>query len=197
MVPEVLYRVCYGTPRPTPFQASLLTFHPAILPGYIRRKVRFCDYPGITPAPPPASVRGTYVNGLTDGDFWRLEIFEGSEYERRKVKVRLLVRDIRDSSGQAGELSNVEKYVEGEELETETYVFTADEASLEEGEWDLADFKRSKLRRWVGEHEEYEGEWESRREALLGPTHLLMAGESIELLTTIEVDGAVKAIGTP
>jgi hypothetical protein len=157
MVPEVLYRVCYGTPRPTPFQASLLTFKPAILSGYVRRKVRFTDYPGITPAAASASVRGTYVHGLTDGDIWRLGIFEGSQYERRKLRVRLLIDDVRESHVK-GKGSIIGTYVEGEELEADTYVFTAGEERLEEGEWDFVEFKRSKLARWTGLNEEYRGE---------------------------------------
>ena len=37
-----------------------------------------------------AEVRGTYVAGLSRQDFARLDVFEGDEYERRRVKVRLL-----------------------------------------------------------------------------------------------------------
>lgn len=125
-----------------------------MLPGYIRRKVRFSDYPGITPAAASASVRGTYVRGLTDGDMWRLGIFEGSQYEQRKVRVRLLIEE----NHVKGKGSGVGTYVEGEEVEADTYVFIAEEEGLEEGEWDFAEFKRSKLARWTGLNEEYEGE---------------------------------------
>lgn len=169
MFPEVVYRVCYGTPYPTPFQASLLTFQPAILRGYVRRKVRFCDYPGITAAAAPASVRGTYVYGLTDGDMWRLGIFEGSEYERRKVKVRLLTKEVvgRESRAEWEGYDLVERCVEGErererevEVEADTYVYIAGDERLEEGEWNFAEFKRDKLKRWTGidEDEYYKGE---------------------------------------
>lgn len=163
MVPQVLYRVCYGTPFPTSSQVSHLVFQPAVLPGYVRRKVRSCDYPGITPAAAPTFVRGTYVNGLTDGDMWRLGIFEGSEYERKKVKVRLLTQDGVGQETPAKEdiLDSLEKCVEGQqEVETDTYVFIAGDAMLEEGEWNFAEFKRDKMRRWAGvdEQEEYDGE---------------------------------------
>lgn len=163
MVPQVLYRVCYGTPFPTPSQVSHLSFQPAVLPGYVRRKVRGRDYPGITPAVAPMFVRGTYVHGLTDGDMWRLGIFEGSEYERRQVKVRLLTQAGVDGEAPAKEdiLDLLEKCVEGEEeVETDTYVYIAGDARLEEVEWNFAEFKRDKMRRWAGvdEHEEYEGE---------------------------------------
>lgn len=163
MVPQVLYRVCYGTPFPTPSQSSLLIFQPAILPGYVRRKVRYCDYPGITPAAAPAFVRGTYVHGLTDDDMWRLGIFEGSEYEQRKVKVRLLTQDVvgRETRAEGEGHDLLEDFVEGgREVEADTYVYIAGDARLEEGEWNFAEFKRDKMKRWTGvdEHEEYEGE---------------------------------------
>ena len=179
MVPEILYRVCYGTPHPTPFQTSLLTFQPALLPGFIRRKVRYCDYPGITPAKAPACVRGTYVYGLTDGDLWRLGVFEGSQYERRKTKVKLLTQknDVGEGSksyqgeGAQEQEEKVEaeaenydllerKYndAENEEVEANVFVFTAGETRLEDGEWNFEEFKRRKLKRWTGENEEYEGE---------------------------------------
>lgn len=163
MVPQVLFRVCYRTPFPTPSQASHLIFQPAILPGYVRRKVRHCDYPGITPAAAPAYVRGTYVDGLTDEDMWRLGIFEGSEYERRKVKVRLLSQGgVSRETRVNGEIHGLlEECVEEErEVETETYVYIAGDARLEEGEWNFAEFKRDKMKRWAGvdEHEEYDGE---------------------------------------
>lgn len=181
MVPEVLYRVCYGTPRPTPFQTSLLTFQPALLPGFIRRKVRYNDYPGITPAKAPACVRGTYVYGLTDGDMWRIKIFEGSQYELRKIKVKLLRQrnDVEEGSRRCeGEGEGEEKReengeaeaetydllerkyddAENEEVETNTYVYTAGDTRLEDGEWNFEEFKRDKLVRWTGLDEEYEGE---------------------------------------
>ena len=163
MVPQVLYRVCYGTPYPAPSQVSFLTFQPAILPGYVRRKVRHCDYPGITPAAAPSFVRGTYVHGLTDGDMWRLGIFEGLEYERRKVNVRLLPQDVvgRETRAEGKGHDFLEECVEGgREVEADTFVYIAGDARLEESEWNFAEFKRDKMRRWAGvdEHEEYDGE---------------------------------------
>lgn len=146
---------------------------PAVLPGYLRRKVRFRDYPGVTPAAAPACVRGTYVHGLTDKDMWRLGIFEGSEYDLRRVKVRLLltvdnigaaaaVPGSRAAEREEFELLEIEENdaEQGEEVEAQTYVYTAGDYRLEEGEWDFAEFKRNKLRRWTGENdedEEFEG----------------------------------------
>ena len=73
---------------------------------------------------------------------WRLDIFEGQEYERRKVKVRVLDEGVGD----------------GEDIEVDTYVWVAEEERLEEGEWDFAVFTKEKMGRWVAENEEYDGE---------------------------------------
>lgn len=81
-------------------------------------------------------MRGTLVTGLTDGDIWRLDIFEGDEYTRRRVKVKVLKPD----SDDVGE----------EEVECETYIWTAPAERLEKSEWDFDEFVRDKMRRWVG-----------------------------------------------
>lgn len=149
MIPQVLYRVCYGTSNPPPYLAALLRISPAILPAYNRRKVRFCDYPAVVPSPAPSSVRGTYVRGLTDVDILRLDIFEGSQYVRKKVKVMLLA-EVGEEDGTGN--------VEGREVEAETYLWKKGEDMLEDGEWDFAEFKREKLVNWVDVDEEYKGE---------------------------------------
>ncbi len=131
MAPAVLHRVIHGNPTPQPWQASLLTIRPAILPDHCRHRVRNCDYPAITPEA-DSSVRGTFVSGLTEGDIWRLDIFEGDEYARRKVRLRVL--------SDAGE----------EFDEAETYVWVAGREKLEGGEWDFEAFRREKMGAWVG-----------------------------------------------
>ncbi|MCJ1299438.1 hypothetical protein MMC08_002230 [Hypocenomyce scalaris] len=145
MAPQVLHRVCHGTPTPTPFQISLLTIAPALLHSFCRHKVRHRDYPAIIPSP-TATVRGTFVQGLTDADLWRLDIFEGDEYSREKVKVKLLEK-VGEEQGKGN--------VEGVEVEAETYVWVAGEGKLEEGEWDFEVFRREKMGRWVGVADEY------------------------------------------
>ena len=143
MVPQVLYRVIYGTTRPTPSQISRLTIEPAILPKYTRRRVRYCDYPAIIPSVKPgACVRGTYVRGITSEDQVRLDLFEGVQYDRVRLPLNLI-----DEKGD-----------KREEKEADTYVWADDESELEDGEWDFEEFKREKMRRWVGSDEEYEGE---------------------------------------
>ncbi|OCK82184.1 hypothetical protein K432DRAFT_293789 [Lepidopterella palustris CBS 459.81] len=143
MAPAVLHRVIHGTSTPLPYQSSLVTIRPALLPSFQRHKVLHADYPAIIPANRSASVRGTLVTGLTEGDIWRLDIFEGYEYERRKVRVRVLDREM-----------------EVEEVEAEVYVWVAGKQRLESSEWDFDEFVREKMGRWIGK--EAEGEYAGR-----------------------------------
>ncbi|KAF2125269.1 hypothetical protein P153DRAFT_253656, partial [Dothidotthia symphoricarpi CBS 119687] len=136
MAPPVLHRVIWGSPTPpTPVHASLLSSRPAILQAHQRRKVARADYPAVLPSP-SSCVRGTLVSGLTDGDIWRLDVFEGSEYARRGVKVRVLNAD-------GGE--------EGEEVDAECYIWIAGARRLDPEEWDFDEFVREKMGRWVGD----------------------------------------------
>jgi hypothetical protein len=156
MAPQVLHRVIWGSQTPpTPAHASLLRIRPAILHTHQRHKVKNADYPAILPtkATSNASVRGTLVEGLTDGDIWRLDIFEGSEYARRKVQVHILSQKSSTEHGDEGmgDLSQQENdNVEGEQVEAETYIWTAGAHRLEAEEWDFAEFVRDKMKRWVG-----------------------------------------------
>lgn len=188
MAPQILHRVIHGSPNPEPWQKALLTFKPAILHGYRRHRVRGADYPGIVRVPRPGgsdshsnsnslagdaetdpalnagpgtgSVLGTVVSGLTDGDVHRLDIFEGSDYVKETVSVRVLreslsveshdgpdgdgkhLRDVLDAAG-------AEFADEGEEVRAATYVFIAGDGKLEEAEWDFEAFKRDKMAWWV------------------------------------------------
>jgi hypothetical protein len=95
-------------------------------------------------------VRGTLVEGLTDGDIWRLDIFEGSEYKRRKVSVRVL--ETKKGNEEMGDFSQKEDdNIEGEEVEAETYIWIAGANRLEQQEWDFAEFVKDKMKNWVGE----------------------------------------------
>ena len=167
MAPEVLYRVCYGTTQPEKWQTQSLTIRPAILHGYERHKVMDADYPGIVPAEPSpdssylaSTVRGTLVTGLTEGDLWRLDIFEGVEYERQDVDV-LPLDVVGDESGRG----NVESTTP---VRAQTYVFAESRDRLEPGEWDFGDFVRTKMVRWTGGNEEYEGKSSELRPSIRG-----------------------------
>lgn len=141
MAPEVFFTVCYrNSPIDVKVLKSLHEFKPALLHGYCRRRVRHADYPGITPDP-SHEVRGTLVTGLTSANIYHLDHFEGSEYTREKVKVKLLTK-IGDDKGKGN--------VEGEELETDVYVFKFPD-DLEDREWDFHEFRTQKMKRWTRE----------------------------------------------
>ncbi|CAL3971988.1 unnamed protein product [Diplocarpon coronariae] len=151
MAREVLNRVIYGVSKPLPsspqYTLSLsLKISPALLPSYCRHKVQHADYPGIIPDA-SREVRGTYVTGLTEGDIWRLDRFEGSEYDRQDVVITLLSEE---ADGRA-----VETEGKAEERRTQTYVYTAGEERLEKKEWDYEVFRREKMHRWADASDEY------------------------------------------
>lgn len=80
-----------------------------------------------------------YVTGLTDANMYHLDYFEGSEYVRKTVKVRLL-----------SQASDDGKVVEGDEVECEVYVFE-DTKHLEDREWDFREFREQKMKLWTRE----------------------------------------------
>jgi len=148
MATPVLYRVIYGTVTPESWRNGSLRVRPALLPSYCRYHVKNADYPGVVPED-GKSVRGTCVEGLTRMDIWRLDTFEGIEYARKMVRVKIL-----DKKGNET----------GEEKEAATYEWTAGRGNLEDREWDFHHFVKEKLSEWVGDAEEYEGvdgrQWE-------------------------------------
>lgn len=150
VAPEVLYRVIWLTSNPHQSLRKGLTIKPAILHSYCRHQVANADYPGIIPQE-GKSVLGTCVAGLTDQNIRNLDFFEGDQYQREKVKVRLL------DGVKVMELGGTE----GKEVEAETYVFTAKDHLVEE-EWDFHEFVREKLWRWADLSEEYAGEIDCR-----------------------------------
>jgi hypothetical protein len=77
------------------------------------------------------------VTRLTDGDIFRLDTFEGSEYRRIKVKV-----SVEDG---------------GKSAEAETYLYTAGEHRLEKMEWSYEEFRKDKMHRWADNSSEYQG----------------------------------------
>ncbi|GAW25577.1 putative disease resistance protein [Rosellinia necatrix] len=141
MAPEVFFTVCYRNSTDNiAVLRSLHKFQPAILHGYCRRRVQFADYPGMTPDQ-EHEVRGMYVTGLTTANMYHLDQFEGSEYERKTVKARLLSM-VGDDKGNGN--------IEGEEVECETYIFKSP-ANLESREWDFEEFRTQKMKRWTRE----------------------------------------------
>jgi hypothetical protein len=141
MAKEVLFNVIFGTSTVSRYNVQKVTQTSAILHDHKRSRVKYCDYPGVIPQE-GHSVRGTYVTGLTDGDIYRLDMFEGSQYELQTVRVRLLKSGGDEATGKGN--------VEGEEVETQTYIWTASVKQLEDKEWDYATFRKEKLSRWSG-----------------------------------------------
>lgn len=159
MAPKVLSRVCYGPDVPlNTIKHGQLNIRPALLQGFRRHRVLHADYPAVVPCD-KSTVRGTLVTGLTDGDLWRLDIFEGNEYERQKVKARELKYE--------GDI-NVEPTEEqlGNAVDAETYVWISPKSRLEDGEWDFQEFVKEKMWAWVGdsgeERSDYKGEFQVR-----------------------------------
>ncbi|KAK0754736.1 AIG2-like family-domain-containing protein [Schizothecium vesticola] len=139
MVPDIFHTVCYRHKDQPPTIRARHTFTPAVLHGYTRHRVHGADYPGIL-ASPSGSVLGRYVTGLSAANLAALDFFEGSQYERRTVTVKLLTH-VGDPATGAGN-------VEGEARRTAVYVFR-DAEELEEKEWDFAEFQRDKMHMWT------------------------------------------------
>ncbi len=106
-----------------------------------------CDYPGIIPQE-GKSVLGVYVTGLDDGNMSNLDAFEGSQYRREKVKVKLLDEASGTENGR----------MEGREVEAETYVFL-DKEDLVNEEWSYDEFVKEKIHRWIYTSDEHNGKF--------------------------------------
>jgi hypothetical protein len=183
MAPQILHRVIHGQAEPEPWQKDLVAIRPAILHGYRRHRVKGADYPGLLPARLSSAVLGTVVTGLTDGDMYRLDLFEGGEYQKRKVKVQLLrspgsaANLMPGATGSPGALSSndrgasevIKSVLEdtaneeltddhksqetNNEIEAYTYIWMAGDDRLEDAEWDFESFKRDKMEWWVNADE--------------------------------------------
>lgn len=183
MAPQVLHCVIFGQVNPEPWQKELISIRPAILHGHRRHRVKGEDYPGILPAYPTSAVLGSVVTGLSEADIYRLDKFEGSEYEKRKVNVQLLGLPITittspsgcarssyssklDDRGSSEAISAVlettahedltdhhRTQVTNDEIEVYTYIWTAGDDKLEDAEWDFESFKREKMQWWVNADE--------------------------------------------
>ncbi|RPA86171.1 hypothetical protein BJ508DRAFT_411364 [Ascobolus immersus RN42] len=160
MVPSVLTRVIYGTTRPEPYQTKDLRIRPAVLSDFVRRKVRYADYPGIVPEK-GSTVRGTLVEGLTEWDMKRLDAFEGSEYKLGNVRVHVVGREapVITSEGVINQDRDW-KDPEGEaDVEALTYIYSAGAHRLEPEPWDFNHFIKERLYLWAGDDSaEYAGE---------------------------------------
>jgi hypothetical protein len=139
MVPEILYRVIYRTSYPSREKKDSLEIRPAILHDYCRHRVKDASYPAIIESAGD-TVRGTLVTGLSNVAVERLDRFEGRQYYRGTVRVKVLAH-AGDDVGRGN--------VEGDEVEAETYIWRVDPNELDYREWDFAEFKRNKMRAWI------------------------------------------------
>lgn len=176
MAPEVMATVLHGSHSQTPdSEKQRLTYQPAILHNYRRHKVRYADYPGIVEVEPTAfpssSVLGCLVSGLQPLDLVKLDYFEGPEYSKRTVKVKLLepatpvdglslssdggkdsstvqavlaAKEAQDTSGGQAVVREAD-----EEVDALVYVWAAAREGLEESEWDYRAFREEKLADWI------------------------------------------------
>lgn len=97
----------------------------ARLPGWRAFRMRDARYPGIVPGAEKDGAPGMLYRGITDGELFTLDRFEGPQYERRKLEV----------AGPEGNLFPAWVYVVKEERRAEVT-----------GEpWRLADFLESGL----------------------------------------------------
>lgn len=148
MEPQILYRVIYGTTEPDPWQKKQTIIRPAVLRGFRRQQVRNADYPAIVPVQNPSIlVRGAFVSGLTDMEVTRLDHYEGFQYTRQRVKVKIL-KTTRFEDDVAEENLGT---LEGEEVDAETYVWTDSTEELSNQDWNFAHFKKHRMHAWTGE----------------------------------------------
>jgi hypothetical protein len=165
MSAAVLRRVIFGQKLPDSTTVRVLpASRPALLQDYQRHRVRGADYPAIIPQK-GACVRGTVVTGLTEGDWWRLDTFEGEDYRRDVVKVLVKKQDSADQESKEQNWETIDEKdleTQGEEILVQTYVWKTGDSFLEPREWDFEEFVREKLWRWAGAHADYEGEYEGR-----------------------------------
>ncbi|KAL1899888.1 hypothetical protein Sste5346_002754 [Sporothrix stenoceras] len=153
MAPEVFFTVCFRLSRPPPALVREYDFRNAVLPGYTRHRVKNQEYPGIVPDETEgASVRGILIGGVTPANQHHLDIFEGSEYERRTVDAVL-----DEAEGADGEKTESAEKTEKKTVKAQVYVFKYPD-DLERREWDFDEFCREKMHKWARADYTFEGE---------------------------------------
>ncbi|KAF9956342.1 hypothetical protein BGZ70_009938 [Mortierella alpina] len=141
MEPKVLNSVT----RPGP-EADLFTVR-ASIQGYIRYPYHNEPYPGMVASQDDhEAVEGLLVFGHTMMDRFRLDQFEGSEYTRRLLPVKVLdpVPGKYNVQGQYQRLSA------GDLVQAYVYVFTGPREHLDTSRpWDFEAFQREHLAIWM------------------------------------------------
>ncbi|KAF5523888.1 Protein AIG2 C [Colletotrichum aenigma] len=138
MEPKVFFTVTQGDGKPAQAIKDLYTFTPAVLHDYTRHRVNKADYPGMIPEK-GGSVLGIYATGLTDVNVMKLDFFEGGEYEKKVVTVK-----VRGADGKE------------EDKPTTAYIYKRPE-NLDRREWSFEEFRKDKMHVWTRESYVFEG----------------------------------------
>ncbi|KAK1688025.1 AIG2-like family protein [Colletotrichum godetiae] len=146
MEPKVFFTVVQGNGNPPQAIKDLYTFTPALLHDHTRHRVQSADYPGMIPEA-GGSVLGIYATGLTDANVLKLDFFEGSEYEKKMVTVK-----VRGGGGDAGAGAEQKE----EDKEAMAYIYKRPE-NLERVEWSFEEFRKDKMHVWTRESYVFEG----------------------------------------
>ncbi|KAI5812328.1 hypothetical protein BZA77DRAFT_324300 [Pyronema omphalodes] len=170
MAPCVLFSKIHGCSEPYFHQIRNLKFHGATLSNFSRHQLPDVVYPGITPNP-GKEVHGTLVTGLTNRDVLKLDVYESWDYDRVKVKVRVLDKEAKSSGdnsdssdcegSQLGNRENSEgdygkdaqdngTLVGGEMVECWVYLYNRPANILKGSEWDFREFCQVKMPGWFG-----------------------------------------------
>ncbi|KAF9881073.1 AIG2-like family protein [Colletotrichum karsti] len=141
MEPSVFFTVTQGNGKPVQVIKDLYTFTPAVLNDHTRHRVNYADYPGMIPEK-GGSVLGVYATGLTDANVSKLDFFEGPEYSKKVVTVKVRGEDGKEEDKQAT-----------------AYIYKFPD-NLERVEWSFEEFRRDKLHAWTREDYVFEDVFE-------------------------------------
>lgn len=107
---------------------------PAVLKDHFCSKLKNLDYPG-TVRRTGATTAGMLVQGITNDELKRLDLFEGDEYIAQTVEVTAIET--------------------GTRYTCLTYIFQ-DQTVLEHTTWDFETFKAEKVHRWTNDSAQHE-----------------------------------------
>ncbi|KAG0200746.1 hypothetical protein BGX28_006288 [Mortierella sp. GBA30] len=141
MEPKVLNSVT----RPGP-EADLYTVR-ASIQGYIRHPYHNEPYPGMVPSKDENElVEGLLVFGHAMMDRFRLDQFEGSEYTREVLSVKVLD----PVPGKYNIKGNSQPLSAGDHVQAYVYIFTGPRNHLDVSrQWDFEAFQREHLDVWM------------------------------------------------
>ncbi|KAF9921340.1 hypothetical protein FBU30_008678 [Linnemannia zychae] len=139
-------KVLNAVTRPGP-DSNVLYSVKATVQGYTRFTYHNQPYPGMIPSKDPQElVEGLLVFGHTPLELARLDQFEGSEYPRSILPVRLL-SSVPSSYTIDG---RVQGYEAGETIDAFVYLFTGPLEHLDLNRpWDYEKFKQDHVKDWM------------------------------------------------